>query len=154
MKSKNKDVENLERLFVSFGKAILNQLEVMIQKGYVPVLPYMKVSFKEFDECIIKLESDNYDYQTLFHMHRIYGFFLAPGETEYCARKLWEAGILRYPSHHRIRDEDGNIIDKPSFDQDKGRFIEELLFSISDFCERYNTFHPSNKQLIIMALGI
>jgi hypothetical protein len=45
-------------------------------------------------------------------------------------------------------NDEENTIENPSFDEIKERIIEELLVSIDDFCERYNTFRPSKKQLI------
>src|SRR5713226_4062246 len=95
-KQKKKDAEDLENIFVRFGKAILTQLRTLRASPAFPVSPYMKVTFEENGVFTSSFEF-NYNYRALFHSHRIYGFFLAPEETELCARKLWEAGLLHFP---------------------------------------------------------
>jgi hypothetical protein len=107
----------------------------------------MKISFEENGASSL-LPAFRYDYQSLLLMPRIFGFFLESEETDLCARALWEAGILHYPPGFLIQDDEGNTIVNPSFDEMKVKIIEELLVSIEDFCERYNTFRPSKRQLI------
>src|SRR5437879_3395096 len=114
-KQKQKDAESLESIFVMFGKAILTQLGTLRVSHVIPESPYMKVTFEENGSCSSSLEF-RYNYELLFYKQRTYGFFLAPEETELCAKKLWEAGILHYPLGFLLQDDGGNTIENPSFD--------------------------------------
>ena len=145
-KQNQRDAKALESLFVKFGKAIFTQLRLE-GTASIPVDLYMKISFEENGTSSL-LPAFRYDYWSFLLIPRIFRFFLGSEETELCARALWETGILHFPPEFLIQDDEENTIENPSFDEMKVEIIKELLVSIEDFCECYNTFRPSRKQLI------
>jgi hypothetical protein len=134
------ETEILENLFVAFAQTLLTHVEAWTTSGEQLQLSYPFYDFG--DNSYQRGTKTRYDAGLLWHRHSRQDI-LTMAEADLCAAKHWEAGVFDFLRHLQIPETASD-----TFEQIRGLIIRDLLLPVLDVLNMYDTFHPTQDQIL------